>query len=129
VPPEEVAAAHKRWDVSLATLRALHAAGVPIVAGTDQAVPGHSLHRELELYVAAGFTPLEAIQAATIVPARAMKRDEDLGTIESGTIADFIVVDGDPLRDIRALRHIVTVVSGGRAWDTAGLWKSVGFSP
>ena len=47
---------------------ALHAAGIPIVAGTDQSIPGYSLHRELELYVDAGFTPLEALQAATIVP-------------------------------------------------------------
>ena len=51
---------------------ALHKAGIPIVAGTDQSVPGFSLHREIELYVKAGFTPLEALQAATIVPARAM---------------------------------------------------------
>jgi imidazolonepropionase-like amidohydrolase len=58
-----------------------------------------------------------------------MKRAHELGTIEAGKIADFIVVDGDPLRDIRALRRIVTVVSGGRAWEPAGLWKSVGFSP
>ena len=52
----------------MATLRALHAAGIPMVAGTDQAIPGYSLHREIELYVQAGFTPLEALQAATVVP-------------------------------------------------------------
>ena len=50
-------------------------AGVTVVAGTDQAVPGHSLHREIELYSQAGFTPLEAIQSATIVPARVMRLD------------------------------------------------------
>jgi hypothetical protein len=61
----------------------LHKRGVPIVAGTDISVPGHSLHRELELYVQAGFTPLEAIQAATIVPARIMHLDKEVGTIES----------------------------------------------
>ena len=110
-------------------LRALHRAGVPIVAGTDQAIPGHSLHRELELYVAAGFTPLEAIQAATIVPARAMGRDGELGTIEVGKRADLVFVDGDPLADIGALRRISTVVTGGRAYDTATLWRLVGFEP
>jgi imidazolonepropionase-like amidohydrolase len=102
---------------------------VTIVAGTDQAVPGHSLHRELELYVDAGFTPMEAIQAATIVPARAMKKDKELGTIEAGKRADFILVDGDPLADIHALRKIRIVVAQGKAYDPAKLWRSVGFAP
>lgn len=116
-------------DKSLALVGLLHKAGVTIVAGTDQAVPGHSLHRELELYVEAGFTPLEAIQAATLVPARVMKKDKELGTIEAGKRADFILVNGDPLADIRALRKVRVVVTGGRAYDPAKLWRSVGFSP
>ena len=110
-------------------LRALHRAGVSIVTGTDQAVPGHSLHREMEIYVAAGFSPMEAIQAATIVPARSMKRDNEAGTVEAGKRADLIVVDGDPLADIRNLRRVVTVVQAGRAYDTAGLWRMIGFEP
>lgn len=110
-------------------LGVLHKAGVTIVAGTDQAVPGHSLHRELELYVKAGFTPLEAIQAATLVPARVMKKDQELGSIAAGKRADFIVVDGDPLADIRALRRIRIVVASGKAYDPAKLWRSVGFTP
>jgi len=113
----------------LTLLGVLHKAGVPIVAGTDQAVPGHSLHRELELYVQAGFTPLEALQAATIVPARAMKLDKELGTIEVGKRADFLLVDGDPLADIHALRRIRVVVAAGRAYDPIKLWHSVGFKP
>jgi len=113
----------------LALLGMLHKAGVTIVAGTDQAVPGHSLHRELELYVEAGFTPLEAIQAATIVPARVMKKDKELGSIEVGKRADFLLVDGDPLADIHALRRIQVVVASGKAYDPAKLWRSVGFSP
>jgi imidazolonepropionase-like amidohydrolase len=129
VSPENASGAAKRWAVSVAVLRALHDAGVTIVAGTDQAVPGHSLHRELELYVAAGFTPLEAIQAATIVPARVMHRDKEVGTLEAGKRADVIVVDGDPLADIRNLRRTVEVVYGGRVYDTAKLWRSVGFDP
>jgi imidazolonepropionase-like amidohydrolase len=117
------------WKADRDVLRALHAAGVPIVAGTDQAVPGHSLHREMEIYVEAGFTPMEAIQAATIVPARAMGREKDSGTIEAGKSADLIVVDRDPLADIRNLRRVVTVVQAGRAYDAAKLWRLADFTP
>jgi imidazolonepropionase-like amidohydrolase len=58
--------------------------GIPIMAGTDQTIPGHSMHREIELYVKAGFTPIEAIQAATLVPARALGLDKESGTVEIG---------------------------------------------
>ncbi len=107
----------------------LHKAGVPIVAGTDQAVPGYSLHREIELYVQAGFTPLEAIQAATLVPARVMKQDTQLGTVENGKIADLVAVEGDPLASIQNLRRVKYVVSGGTVYQPAPLWESVGFKP
>jgi imidazolonepropionase-like amidohydrolase len=128
-PPDRADKSHALWNKSLDTLRALHLAGIPIVAGTDQAVPGHSIHREMEIYVSAGFTPMEAIQAATIVPARAMKLDKEAGTVEAGKRADLIVVDGDPLADIRNVRRVVTVVHAGRAYDTASLWRMVGFQP
>jgi imidazolonepropionase-like amidohydrolase len=127
VSPESSSRAQETWRTNLAVLRALHQTGVTIVAGTDQAVPGFSLHREMEIYVSAGFTPMEAIQAATIVPARVMRRDKDVGTIEAGKSADLIVVDGDPLADIRSLRRVVTVIKAGRAYDTASLWRLVGF--
>jgi imidazolonepropionase-like amidohydrolase len=127
--PEEAPAGAARLATALSVLRALHESGATIVAGTDQSVPGHSLHREMELYVSAGFTPMEAIQAATIVPARALGRDRELGTVEAGKRADLIVVDGDPLADIRNLRQIVQVVAGGRVYDPVRLWRSVGFTP
>jgi imidazolonepropionase-like amidohydrolase len=113
----------------IAIVGALHKAGVPVVAGTDQVVPGHSLHREIELYVQAGFTPLEAIQAATLVPAQVMHEDKELGTVEAGKLADLIVVDGDPLADIKALRNVRVVIARGRRFDCAPLWTSVGFKP
>lgn len=126
----EEAAERRRFRArDLAIVRALHAHGVPIVAGTDQAVPGHSLHRELELYVEAGLTPMEAIRSATVVPAMAMKLDGELGTIAPGMRADLIVVDGDPLADIRNLRRVTTVVTGGRAYETGPLWRLVDFTP
>jgi imidazolonepropionase-like amidohydrolase len=113
----------------IAIIGALHRAGVPIVAGTDQTVPGHSLHREIELYVQAGFTPMEAIQAATIVPARVMGREKELGTIEKGKRADLILLTADPLADIRNTRKVEYVISNGVMYHTAELWQSVGFKP
>src|SRR5208282_6674253 len=98
-------------------------------AGTDQNVPGYSVYREIELYVEAGFTPMEAIQAATIVPARVMKRDGDLGTIEPGKRADLILVDGNPLENIHNIRNVKTVITGDVAYNCAELWQSVGFKP
>ena len=142
VPPELIVQINKKGesadqaeglrmvvDVLLKITGALHRAGVPIVAGTDVGVPGHTLHRELELYVKAGFTPLEAIQAATIVPARVMKLDGEVGTIESGKRADLIVVEANPLDSISNIRKVRFVVTQGRLFDCAKLWQSVGFRP
>jgi len=129
VPPEQAAAGQANIDLFLRIIGALHKEGLDIVAGTDQVVPGHSLRRELELYVKAGFTPMEAIQAATIVPARVMKVDQDLGTIETGKAADLILVDGNPLDDISNLRNTRFVIAKGKIYDCAKLWTSVGFKP
>jgi imidazolonepropionase-like amidohydrolase len=127
--PEDAEIAGRQWTASMNVLRALHRAGVPIVAGTDQGVPGHSLHRELELYVEAGFTPMEAIQAATLLPARVMRMEKAVGTLAAGKRADLIVVEGDPLADIHAIRRVATVMTAGRLYDARGLWQSVGFQP
>ncbi len=129
VAPEQEQEAARQFDELMQVLGALHRAGIPIVAGTDQVVPGHSLHRELELYVKAGFTPLEAIQAATLQPARAMGLERETGTIERGKRADLLVVDGDPLADISNIRRVWLVVTNGRRYQPAPLWRSVGFEP
>jgi len=111
------------------TVRVLHQAGVPIVAGTDQSVPGFSLDREIELYVQAGFTPMEAIQAATLVPARAMGMEKDSGTVEVGKRADVILVDGNPLANISDIRKVSAVFAAGKMYQPQALWSSVGFKP
>ena len=128
-PNENSELGRKIFEKNLQVLEALHKAGIPIVAGTDQAVPGHSLHREMELYVQAGFTPLEAIQAATIVPARAMDVDKDLGTVEKGKRGDLILLTADPLQDIHNSRSVEYVITNGTMYHTAELWQSVGFKP
>ncbi len=132
IPTESDAHARSRLSAmkkSLEVIGALHAAGVTIVAGTDQAVPGYSLYREIELYVEAGFTPIEAIQAATVVPARVMGLDRELGTVEPGKKADLIVLGANPLESIQNIRTVEKVVSGGTLYESAPLWRSVGFKP
>ena len=116
-----------RSEQTLAVIGALHKAGVAIVPGSDTGLVGYGLHRELELYVEAGMTPLEAIQSATIVSAKAMNLDRDSGTIEPGKRADMILVDGDPLRNISDLRKMTLVFANGRRLNPEKLWQSVGF--
>ncbi len=128
-PPDIAAIINGSFEKYVEIVGALHKAGVPIVAGTDQTVPGFSLYREIELYVQAGFTPLEAIQAATIVPARVMKLDSELGTVEAGKRADLIIVGANPLESIHNIRKVESVVTGGVLYNSAELWKSVGFKP
>jgi imidazolonepropionase-like amidohydrolase len=123
---EMMAAMH---ETLLRLVAALHRAGVPIVAGTDQAVPGHSLHREIELYVKAGMTPMEAIQSATIVSARAMGLEKESGTIEAGKVADMLLLNADPLASIANTRKIDRVMTRGRAYEPAPLWRAAGFRP
>ena len=72
---------------------------------------------------------MEAIQAATIVPARVMKVDKDLGTIETGKFADLILVDGNPLENISNLRNARFVIANGKMYDCGKLWTSIGFKP
>ena len=103
----------------------LHKAGVPIVAGTDGW--GIELVRELEIYQQAGFTAAEAIQSATIIPARVVGADKRTGSIAIGKEADMVLVDGDPATDLGALRRVVTVVSDGYVMDADELRKAAGF--
>jgi len=99
-------------------LKKLQDAGVHIALGTDSGaqpvrVPGWAEHRELELMVKAGLTPMQALTAATKGSA-AMIRASDRGTLEAGKRADFLVLQGDPLEDIKNTRQLVAIYNGGR---------------
>jgi len=93
------------------------AAGVKVVAGTDAGGHGHPNNAlELEHLVAAGMTPMQALQAATSRAAECLGLEQEIGTIEKGKWADLVLVDGDPLRDVRVLqdaRRIMRVLKGG----------------
>ncbi|HEU5286437.1 MAG TPA: amidohydrolase family protein, partial [Sphingomicrobium sp.] len=107
-------------------VRVLHEARIPIVAGTDGS--GIELVRELELYRQSGFTAAEALQSATIVPARVVGADKRTGSIAVGKEADMVLVDGDVAKDLEALRRVVTVVSDGYVMDGDALRKAAGYT-
>lgn len=97
----------------------LHAAGLQFLAGTDtpagvDVTPGISLHQELQRFVAAGFTPLEALQTATLNPARFYGREKDFGSVQPGRIADLVLLSANPLQDITNTRTIAAVIADGR---------------
>ncbi|HXN76616.1 MAG TPA: amidohydrolase family protein [Gemmatimonadaceae bacterium] len=105
--------------------RDLRNAGVKLLAGTDvpQAFvfPGFSLHEELELLVRSGLTPLEALRSATYNPAEFLGALDSLGTVSQGKVADLVLLDADPLTDIRNTRRISVVIANGRVFDSAAL--------
>jgi hypothetical protein len=114
--PADVDTTYADWGLFL-TGRA-HAAGVPIGAGTDTpiafAVPGYSLHSELEFLVRAGLSPLEALQSATVRPAEYFSIQDEMGSIDVGKRADMVLLDANPLDDISNTKSIAGVVTKGR---------------
>jgi len=135
-PAWRSAAAMSQRNVGIA-----HRAGIPVAMGTDsggapERIVGYDSHKELELYVRNGFTPLEAINAATVVSARAVGRGaKDLGALQPGKLANFLVLDADPTNDIKNTRRISQVWYGGVPgpnWQTAALHehdRNVAFVP
>jgi imidazolonepropionase-like amidohydrolase len=122
------AAYARAWPAMLHFTRLMWEAGVPIVAGTD-GFAGVPLSHELEDYVAAGIPAADALYMATLGPARVMKLDRDLGSIAPGKLADLVLVEGDPTRDIAVVRRTVVVMKDGVLYDPAALAKAVGVKP
>jgi Tol biopolymer transport system component/imidazolonepropionase-like amidohydrolase len=116
-PQARAQAARRASDNLLKLLKA----GARIVAGVDSPlVPyGISLHAELEAYVAAGFTPFQALQTATVNTAELL--NAEIGVIEAGRLADLVMVEGDPLADIRAARNVRKVIKNGEVFDVEEL--------
>ena len=106
-------AAERVWDLYREMVRLMRDAGVSILAGSDLEPHGGSLHQELELLVEAGLSPAEAIAAATSEAAAFLGLIDDVGTVEAGKRADLVLLDGDPLADIRNTRRIAAVMVGG----------------
>jgi cytosine/adenosine deaminase-related metal-dependent hydrolase len=128
IPDGKDALYRDAFRAMLAMLKAQYGAGIPMVAGTDE-MAGFTLARELELWVEAGIPSARVLQTATLGGARVMKLDRDLGSVAPGKLADMIVVDGDPVADIHALRRVETVVKGGVVYSVPALDRAIGVQP
>lgn len=108
----------RQFELAMRMVKMMQQAGVEIMAGTDTGdpytIPGATLHRELELLVKAGLTPMQAIQTATVMPARFLGWDESMGVLKRGMVADIVILDADPLADIRNISRVSGVAVRGR---------------
>jgi len=125
---DDLATRQKFVEKELEVVQLLHKAGVPFLAGTDTPpgvyiFPGFSLHDELQRFVDAGFTPLEALQTTTLNPALFFHMEGDLGTVERGKLADLVILEENPLKDIRNTQKVAAVILNGRYLSHADLQK------
>ncbi len=121
LPPEAIAWFRAQGEAALSAVRDMKAAGISFLAGCDAMVPGFCLHDELEWLTRAGFSPLEALRAATINPARFLRREASDGRVAPGMNADIVLLDADPLAAIANTRRIHAVILRGRLLDRAEL--------
>ena len=129
IPDDATGARYKRsFDKLVEFVGRAYKAGVPVVAGTDE-LAGFTLQRELELLVQAGLTPSQALQVATWNGATYTRTLEQRGSISPGKLADLVLVDGDPTRDIADIRKTALVIKGGAAYYPADLHRELGIEP
>jgi imidazolonepropionase-like amidohydrolase len=127
--PAQVAARHREYELSLKVLPMLRDAGIPILAGTDAGYlnsfnyPGEGLHEELERYVEAGLTPQQALVTATITGPAFLGHSDRYGALADGRAADILVLNANPLNDVKATRDIRGVVLHGKWLDRGALDK------
>jgi amidohydrolase family protein len=117
---KEMEAQKRSYELEIQLIRMMHDSGVRFMTGTDAETfypAGFGLHSELTLFVSAGFSPLQTLQAGTLNPAVYFGKRRDLGTVEVGKLADLVIVEANPLDDIRNTQRITGVVTAGRYLD------------
>lgn len=127
-PPDQKAAYAESFPAMLKLLKALHDAGVTIIPGTD-GLSGYMLHHELEDYVRAGIPAPEVLRMATLTSAQVIGVDGSRGVIAPGKLADMVLIDGDPTRDMADIEKVDTTIKGGKVYDAAKLEQALGILP
>jgi hypothetical protein len=126
IPDDATAARYeKSYEKCVEFVGRMYRAGIPLVAGTD-GLPGFTLHRELEMYVQAGLTPAQVLQVATWNGAKYSKVLAERGSISPGKVADLVLVDGDPTRDITAIRKVAMVLMGDKVYYPSEIYTELG---
>ena len=129
IPDDATDARYKRSYAKMVEfVGRMYRAGIPLVAGTD-AMPGFTLQAELALYVKAGLTPAQALQVATRNAARYTGTSRDRGSVAPGKLADLVLVDGDPTRDIEDVRKVALVVTQGHWLSPREMHTEMGITP
>ena len=128
IPEAEVAAWAATAERQSQMLKKLHEAGVPLLAGSDGMAP-FIVHRELEVYAAAGIPNADVLRIATLEAARAVGAGEETGSIRPGKAADLVLLEGDPLQDIGAVRNSVLVMKGDTLYRPDELYRAMGVEP
>jgi amidohydrolase family protein len=126
--PGDDQAYRQAFDKLVAVVRMLHDRGVFIVFGTDTG-GSFTYHRELELYQLAGMTPAEILKRATFDSARYVSQDQRLGSIEKGKLADFFLIPGDPIKNLKAIKTIRMVVKDGTFYYPSEVYPKFGIQP
>jgi imidazolonepropionase-like amidohydrolase len=128
VPKGDEDAYREALPAMLGLLKALYDARVTVIPGTDS-LAGYSLHHELELYARAGIPPAEVLRLATLTSAQVIGADGERGVIAPGKLADLILVDGEPSRQIADINKVMLVMKGGRIYDPARIEQALGIAP
>lgn len=128
VPKGQEAAYAKAFPALMRMVKALHDGGVTMMPGTD-GLAGYLLHAELDIYARAGIPNAEVLRLATLTPAQVMGVDKDRGVIAPGKLADMVLIDGDPLNDMRDIRKVELVFKGGKIFNPAAIEQALGIQP
>ncbi|MFL6515245.1 MAG: amidohydrolase family protein [Chthoniobacterales bacterium] len=128
IPKGKEDAYRAAFPAMLELLKAIHDAGITIIPGTDS-LAGYTFHHELELYARSGIPAAEVLRMATLTSAEVMGVDKDRGVIAPGKIANMVLIEGDPIKNISDVRRVVTVFKDGKICDPAAIEKALGIAP
>jgi imidazolonepropionase-like amidohydrolase len=128
VPDGQEAVYAASFQKLLEMTKLLHDNGITIVPGTDD-VAGFVLHKELENYSKAGIPNADVLKIATLQSAKVAGKEKEFGSLEPGKVADIIIINGDPLRQMSDIRRVQTIIKGQEIYESSALYKAISIEP